>query len=131
MKVEFLTVEDVVAIHRDQIERYSGSVGVRDLGLLESAVAMARAGAGEQTFHEDLFEMAAAYLFHIVCNHPFVDGNKRVGAMSALVFLVLNGVALTAREDAFEELVRAVARGEAEKSAVADFLRANSAERSA
>ncbi len=67
--------------------------------------------------------MAAAYLFHIVQNHPFVDGNKRAGAVAAFVFLRLNGVELTVDEDAFETIVRAVAAGQASKTAVADFFR--------
>ena len=69
--------------------------------------------------------MAAAYLFHIVQNHPFIDGNKRVGAVAAYVFLALNDVRLTADNDAYADLVLSVARGETPKSAVAEFFRAN------
>lgn len=125
MEPEFLTLEEVVAIQRDQIERYGGSLGVRDWGLLKSAVAMPAAMFGGQFLHADLLEMAAAYLFHIVQNHPFVDGNKRVGAVAADVFLTLNDVTLIATEDDYAELVLAVARGEVSKSAVAEFFRAN------
>ncbi len=89
---DFLQVEDVLLFHRDQIDLYGGEHGVRDMGLLESAVAQPNAGFGGQYLHEDLFEMAAAYLFHLVKNHPLVDGNKRIGAVSALAFLKLNGV---------------------------------------
>jgi death-on-curing protein len=77
--VEFLTVEDVLAIWKHQIERFGGSDGLRDRGLLGSAVAQAEASLAGVYMHEDVFEMAAAYLFHLVSNHPFVDGNKRVG----------------------------------------------------
>lgn len=114
----------MLEIQRDQVERYGGSPGVRDLGLLESALAMPRAGSGGTYFHADLAEMAAAYLFHIVKNHPFVDGNKRVGAMAAFSFLVLNGQALPESvAGAFESLVLAVAAGTADKAAVAAFFR--------
>ena len=125
MEPLFLTLEEVVAIHRDQIERYGGSLGVRDWGLLKSAVAMPPAAFGGQYLHTDLSEMAAAYLFHIVQNHPFIDGNKRVGAVAADVFLALNDTALVANEDDYAELVLAVARGETSKSAVAEFFRVN------
>jgi death-on-curing protein len=119
----FLTLDEVVAIHRDQIECYGGSLGVRDWGLLKSAVATPAATFGGQYLHTDLCEMAAAYLFHLVQNHPFVDGNKRVGAASGDVFLTMNNRQLTADEDEFADMVIAVARGEMSKSAVAEFMR--------
>lgn len=71
----------------------------------------------------NVYEMAAAYLFHLVKNHPFLDGNKRVGAVAALVFLLLNGYEFDAPEDDFAELVLAVARGEISKAEVAVFIR--------
>lgn len=119
----FLELGEVVLIHRDQIENYGGAQGIRDMSLLESALAMPAAGVGDAYFHEDLFEMAAAYLFHLVQNHPFVDGNKRVGAVAAFVFLALNGADLDAPEDAFEELVMGVASSRTGKAEVAEFLR--------
>jgi len=119
----FLTLADILEIHRDQINRYGGDPGIRDLGLLQSAVAMPAAGFGGQFAHGDLYEMAAAYLFHIVQNHPFVDGNKRTGVVAALVFLALNGVTIESEEDVFERVVWAVARGEADKATVAEFFR--------
>ncbi len=125
----FLRLDEVIEIHREMIEQYGGSFGVRDMGLLESAAAMPHAGFGEQYLHSDLFEMGAAYLFHIVRNHPFVDGNKRTGAMPTFTFLKLNRLTLIARELEFERLVRRVAEGEMGKAAVADFLRKNSQRR--
>ena len=125
MEPLFLTLDEVVSIHRDQIERYGGSRGVRDWGLLRSAVAMPAATFGGQLLHTDLCEMAAAYLFHIVQNHPFIDGNKRVGAVAADVFLMLNGLLLTASQDDYAELILAVARGDTGKSAAAEFLRSH------
>ena len=124
MGIDFLSVADVLTIHRDQIERYGGECGIRDLGLLESALAMPQAGAGGKRFHQDLFEMAGAYLFHIVKNHPFLDGNKRVGAMAAIVFLELNDVELAADEPGLEAVTLAVAEGSTgEISRIAGFFR--------
>lgn len=124
--IDFLSIEDVVEIHRDQIRRYGGSSEIRDAGLLQSAVAMPQATFGDRYLHEDIFTMAAAYLFHITQNHPFVDGNKRTGAVAAVVFLALNGVEMDATEEDFEQLVREVATGQADKNVVADFLRTHS-----
>lgn len=121
----FLSLEEVIEIHADQIERYGGSPGVRDLGLLESAAAMPQASFGGQYLYTDLFEMAAAYLFHIVQNHPFVDGNKRVGAVAALVFLRLNGLRIDVPNVVLAEVVLDVARGKIGKGAVAEFFRNN------
>ncbi|MBW3539168.1 MAG: type II toxin-antitoxin system death-on-curing family toxin [Planctomycetes bacterium] len=123
MNPEFLTLTEVLEIHRDQIARYGGSEGIRDRGLLESAVAMPQAAFGGQYLHTDLFQMAAAYLYHLVQNHPFIDGNKRVGAAAADVFLTLNGLTLTAPEEQYEELVMSVAQSESGKTTVADFFR--------
>ncbi len=125
MEPTFLTIDEVVAVHRDQIARYGGMEGVRDWGLLQSALAMPAATFGGQFLHGDLCQMAAAYLFHIVQNHPFIDGNKRVGAVAAYVFLALNDMRLTADNDRYAGLVLSVARGETPKSAVAEFFRAN------
>ncbi len=125
MEPTFLTLDEVLAIHRDQHDRYGGSDGVRDWGLLQSAIAMPAATFGGQFLHSDVCEMAAAYLFHIVQNHPFFDGNKRVGAVAAYVFLALNDTRLTADNDTYADLVLTVARGETPKSAIAEFFRAN------
>lgn len=119
----FLGLEEILAIHQDQMQRYGGLSGIRDWGGLHSAVAMPAATYGGEYLHHNLFEMAAAYLFHIVCNHPFIDGNKRTGTVAALVFLTLNGLEITADETTFESLVRAVAEGRAEKNKIAEFFK--------
>ena len=119
----FLGLDEVVEIHRDQIERYGGHPGIRDMGLLQSAVAMPSAGFGEDYLHADIYEMAAAYLFHIARNHPFVDGNKRTGAVAAVVFLLMNGKEIQADEDSFENIVRSVAEGKADKATIAEYFR--------
>ena len=123
MRRLFLTLEEVREIHADQIERYGGSPGIRDITLLQSAIAMPAAGFGGQYLHGDLFEMAAAYLFHLVQNHPFVDGNKRVGVASALVFLELNGVDMKATNDALVQMVLAVVEHKIGKAGIAEFFR--------
>lgn len=123
MKLTFLRLDEVLLIHRDQLDRYGGATGIRDIGLLQSALATPEAGIKDRYLHRDVFEMAAAYLFHITSNHPFVDGNKRVGAVTALVFLAMNNVVVDVDEDALERVVRSVAEGVTSKAQVADFLR--------
>lgn len=123
MSPYFLTLDEIMDIHRDQIERYGGTLGVRDVALLQSALAAPQSGFGDQYLHRDLFEMASAYLFHVVQNHPFLDGNKRVGTAAALTFLELNGVETKIPNQALVATVLAVAQGATEKSAIADFLR--------
>jgi death-on-curing protein len=120
---KFLSLAEVLEIHQDQVTRYGGSAGIRDIDLLKSALGMPAATYGGEFLHTDLFEMAAAYLFHLVKNHPFLDGNKRVGAVAALVFLALNGYDFEAPEEDLAEMVLAVARGELDKADVAVFLR--------
>lgn len=122
-RIIFLNLGEVLEIHRDQIARYGGSSGLRDLDLLKSAVAMPQATFDGKFLHTDIFEMAAACLFHIVGNHPFLDGNKRVGAVVCLVFLELNGYEFTAPEKELAEIVFALARGEVTKADIAIFVR--------
>ncbi len=125
MDPKFLTLDDALEVHRDQIERYGGTLGVRDNGLLESALAAPQSGFGGHYLHADLFEMASAYLFHLVQNHPFLDGNKRVGAAAALTFLVMNGIETKIPNQALVQMVLSVAQGRTEKTAIADFFRRN------
>ena len=123
----FLTSEEVLYIHREQIGRLGGSAGIRDQGLLQSALAMPEAQFGGQFLHRDLFEMAAAYVFHLTLNHPFIDGNKRVGAMAADVFLDLNGYHLpSSSEKTYEKIVLEIAQGNMEKPQIAVFFRKHS-----
>jgi len=121
--VKFLSLSEILEIHQDQVARYGGALGIRDIELLKSAIGMPMATYGGDFLHTDVYEMAAAYLYHLVKNHPFLDGNKRVGAVAALVFLLLNGYDFDAPEDDFAELVLAVARGELDKAQVAVFIR--------
>jgi death-on-curing protein len=88
----FLTLAEVIEIHTDQIQRYGGQAGLRDLALLESAIAQPEASFAGEWLHADRYEMAAAYAYHLCQNHPFIDGNKRTALAAALVFLELNGI---------------------------------------
>ena len=121
----FLELDEVLAIHSDQVHRYGGSAGIRDIGLLQSALAMPRASFDGQFLHGSIHEMAAAYLFHLVQNHPFVDGNKRIGLVAAIAFLGMNRLWLEAEEEELTEFVLQVARGELQKSDIAVFIRAH------
>ena len=116
---EFLEVEDVLVLHQRQLARFGGAGGLRDRGLLESAVAQAQMSFGGEFVHRGLFAMAAAYLFHIVSNHAFVDGNKRAGLLTALTFLKLNGIPIDHDSEALYELTIGVAEGRIDKAAVA------------
>ena len=119
-EIEFLTVE--LALVQRELDRFGGGAGLRDRGLLESAVAQPQASFGGTYAHDGLFAMAAAYLFHIVSNHPFVDGNKRAGLLAAQVFLDVNGVSLEYDSEAFYALTMGVAEGRIDKAAVAAEL---------
>lgn len=121
--MDFLDVADILTLHANQVELYGGQQGVRDLSLLESAVAQPQATFGGQFLHADVFEMAAAYLFHIVQNHPFIDGNKRTGLVAALAFLDLNGIEIEAPKGSLHDLTMAVATGQIGKPEVAEFFR--------
>jgi death on curing protein len=104
-----LTVDIVREIHTAAIENFGGSDGVREMALLESAVAAPQAGFGGKSAYQDVPEVAAAYLYYLCQNHPFIDGNKRAALGACLLFLRLNG--LEPKEDApeWEQLVLDVA----------------------
>ena len=123
MSLDFLAVEDVLAIHRLELERYGGPADVRDRGLLESAVALPSATFEAEYLHDGLPAMAAAYLYHLVRNHPFFDGNQRTGLLAALVFLDLNGAPIADRSDELFELTTAVAEGQLGKEELTQAFR--------
>ncbi len=129
MSPDFLELDDALELHLELISQFGGANGVRDMGLLESALAVPRSGMGGQYFHVDEFEMAAAYLFHLVKNHPFLDGNKRAGAAAALVFLEMNGIEVRAKNDDVVDVTLGVAEGRIQKSGVAEFFRKHSSRR--
>ena len=112
----FLTIEQVLALHEAALERSGGLAGLRDRGLLEGAVAMPAARFDGKFLHSGLPAMAAAYLFHITQAHAFIDGNKRVAALAALVFLDANGAGLHIRPRELEDVVVSVSAGRMSKA---------------
>jgi death on curing protein len=121
--IVFLSVEDVVIIQGSAIEHEGGMGGMRDHGLLDAAVAMPRQQFGGAYLHEDVAAMAAAYLFHIAQNHPFLDGNKRAAVMAAFVFLDKNGIELTVSSKELEAVTRRVAAGQMTKDELVHWMR--------
>ena len=123
----FLSLDDIIESHQNQIDTYGGSHGIRDIGLLESAIAQPEASFGGQYLNADIFEMAAAYLYHLVMNHPFVDGNKRLGLEAALIFLEINNENLNASDQELIDLVLKTTAGQVGKREIAEFFRSHCA----
>jgi len=120
-------MDDVLQLHARQLAKYGGASGIRDVGLLESAIAIPMTTFGGEFLNSDLYEMAAALVYSLASNHPFVDGNKRVAAIAGLAFLELNGIDAEAfLEDQLEAAVMAVANGSWDKGRLADYLRSGS-----
>ncbi len=118
-----LTVGIVREIHTEAIHRFGGSDDVRDLALLESAVAAPQASFGGNSPYKDMAEAAAAYLFYLCSNHPFLDGYKRAALGACLVFLRLNGIELSPDGPEWEELTLAVAAGVIDREETTQRLR--------
>ncbi|NJL50009.1 MAG: type II toxin-antitoxin system death-on-curing family toxin [Leptolyngbyaceae cyanobacterium SM2_5_2] len=118
----FLTLDEVLLLHADQIASFGGTNGLRDRGLLESALAQPQATFGGELLHPTLADQAAAYLYHLSRNHPFVDGNKRTAFAVMDTFLEANGYCLTLTNDEAYDLVMQVAQGQLDKPAIASIL---------
>jgi death-on-curing protein len=121
--IVFLTLSEVVEIHSDQIERFGGDPGIRDRGLLSSAIAVPYATFQQSFLHEDIFEMAAAYAFHICQNRPFIDENKRTALAAALVFLGLNDVEPADPRGTLYHAMMSLASGSLSKAELATVLK--------
>lgn len=119
---KFLSVEQVIEIHDVFLEDHGGLPGIRDKGLLISAIEMPRASMFGEFLHKTIYDKAAAYLFHIVQNHPFNDGNKRTGALTTILFLEENGVTTAFSDKDYEEFVVEVAQGRKNKGQISFFL---------
>jgi death on curing protein len=119
-----LTVEVVQEIHAEAIGQFGGSAGIREIALLESAVAAPQASFGGESVYTDLAEVAAAYLFFLCRNHPFVDGNKRAALGSCIIFLRLNGVEPQPDSQAWEDLTLDVAASRIDREQTTTRLRA-------
>ena len=118
----FLTFDEVLSLHAEQIRLFGGASGIRDIALLHSALGNTEATFDGAFLHETIFAMAATYLYGICRNHPFLDGNKRTAVAAALTFLALNDVEVDADEDAFYDVVIGIAEGRVSKAAVTVFL---------
>ena len=108
-EARFLTVEEVLHLHRRLIEDMGGEHGLLNPGALESAVAQPAMTAFGQLLHPTLVDQAAAYLFHLVANHPFCDGNKRIGLHATMVFLDTNGATIGGTAEDWYQLTMGVA----------------------
>lgn len=125
----YLSPDQVLELHRVQIRRFGGGTGLRDRGALEAAMARPQMTFGGEDLSPDVEAKAAALMHSLAMNHPFVDGNKRVGAAAAEFFLNRNDVDLTAGDDELVEITLAVARGEVGAEALAIWLRQRSRHR--
>ncbi len=121
--IVFLDFEEIVRLHNHLITKYGGAIGVRDKRLLESAAVQPQMKMFGKFIHPDLYLMAAAYCFHIIKNHPFVDGNKRTGILAALTFLSDNEIIIQADFDSLYTMAIKVACSELDKDQIAEFFR--------
>jgi len=127
--IAFLTTDEVVRLHHHAIARHGGSLGIRDAGLLDSAVHSPQGTFGGGYVYGDIFEMAAALLQHLICNHAFVDGNKRTAWYATKAFLLLNGYSCKPRRKDLVESMVAIADGRLRgKLDIAAWLRDESEE---
>jgi death-on-curing protein len=122
-EVIFLKWDEVLAIHRRQLELFGGQDGFLDKGVVESAIAQPQSTMFGQYLHDDIAHMAAAYLFHLATTQGFLDGNKRTALNCAAVFLRINGYALDVTNDAIYPVALAVATNEMDKNELADWFR--------
>jgi death-on-curing protein len=123
--MRYLTLSEVIDLHAAVLAQTGGASGVRDIGLLESAIAQPQVTFGGLDLHPALVDKAAALGFALIANHPFLDGNKRAGHAAMEVFLVLNGHELAASVDEQERMMLSVAAGDADRVALATWLSAH------
>jgi death-on-curing protein len=123
-QIYHLTVENVLEVHAEAISHFGGATGIREMALLESAVAAPQASFGGEPVYNDLIEVAAAYLFFICRNHPFVDGNKRAALGACIVFLRLNGIEPQSDGQPWEDLTLEVAASSLDRDQATKRLRA-------
>ena len=121
-EIVFLNKDQILHLHKKQIMDYGGLVGIRDLGLLESAIAQPSVSFGGEYLHHSIFLMAAAYFYHISQNQPFIDGNKRTGFLCMYTFLKLNGHTYIASNEITYPYLLAVAENKKSKEELANFI---------
>ena len=129
--IEYLSIDQILDLHRRQIRGFGGASGLRDRGALEAAVARPQATFGGEDLYPDVAAKAAALMHSLVMNHPFMDGNKRVGAHAGIVFLLINHVEPDFSSAELTEVTLGVARGELSAEALAIWLRQRSRRREA
>jgi len=123
--IYFFTSEEVVEFHKELIRLYGGKYGIRDVGLLESAIHQPQISFGGKCICKDIYEMTAAYFYHIIKNHPFVDGNKRVAVMVSITFLRYNDVEIVLDQDQLYFLAIDVANSKISKQKISNFFKKN------
>ena len=121
--LKFLTIQELINIHNELILLYGGSLGIRDRGLLESALSQPQATFGSQQLHKDIYEKAAAYFFHIIKNHPFVDGNKRTACTSTIIFLIMNDCDINLNKNQLYNLAVDVANSKLQKKQISNLFK--------
>jgi death-on-curing protein len=120
--MRYLSIEEVISLHSRVIAQSGGGPGLRDRGALESAVAQPEMSFGGEYLYQTVAEKTAALGHSLIQNHPFVDGNKRVGHAAMEVFLVLNGYEIGATVDEQEQIILAVASGQMERAALGEWI---------
>jgi death-on-curing protein len=127
MAIRFLPEELVTIIHSDLLQRYGGKAGIRDVALLQSALAQPKVTVGRKFVHKSVFDKAAAYGFHLCKNHPFIDGNKRVAFVLMDLFLQRNGWEIAANEEDAYSLMIDLSSGNVSKTELSSWLKNHSA----
>ena len=120
--IEYLTIEQVIELHDEMLKRYGGLPGIRDKNLLWSAIDAPKAAMFGQEMYPSVYEKAAAYLYHLVCNHPFNDANKRTAYAVTLIFLEINNTKQIFKKEDLENLVIEVAKGKETKERITKFF---------
>lgn len=121
--MRYLSLGEVLELYEKVIKQSGGAMGIRDVGGVESAVAQPRATFAGKDLYSDVIEKAATLGFSIIMNHPFVDGNKRIGHAAMEVFLLLNGYEINASVDDQEKIILGLASGEVERNEFIKWLR--------
>ncbi len=127
MNTSYLTLEQILVIHEDQIERYGGISGLRNLELLESALFRPQSTFDGNDLYENIFEKAASLMHSLIFNHPFVDGNKRTGMVGGLVFLELNGFSLQIQQKELIEIALAIATKKLDLEKTTNWIQSHAA----
>ncbi len=121
--MRYLSLAEVLDLHHQLIEQSGGSIGIRDLGNLESALAQPGMTFGGEDLYPTVIDKAVALGFSIIMNHPFIDGNKRTGHAAMEIFLILNGMEISASVDEQEQVILAVASGDLGREDFGEWLR--------